>query len=912
VVVFVKDVDAETSDERKTPLLAAAENGHGKVAELLINNGADMKFLTTFRSRFENTVMHIAAKEGHVDLVQLLITASNGLIFDTNEEGFTPLHMAADYQQADVTELLIKAKADVYARTEIKLQTPLHIAAEKGYADVACKLIQAEASGWNHLDKDTKLITAAKTALDTKDIREDGDRDIWFVDESSQTAPALVMGSLLRPAGAKKRAGVAAVLTAAGKYDTLFGSEPCTEKGPRNDPNRIHEQCRALRRHLGRTTEEDLAVTVNACIDVLHCGFWTRRNKSVARTFEMAIALSDEAYVQYQRVMISHTAVAKELRQCADRAQHVCVNLLKQLPEEDVKEMWKTEDGKRATWKASALRCAHVIAWPRMCLYMNEEFWGGEESLLNLKFGFSAHARQRSNKCTICCSVAKTVEMRIGWIFTIIVVVSINIVILPIVALVPPLQKFMAEKFVASSKRVKSGLIPWIRVEPPETAQPSQRAASGRLADDEDERQPPVSLYLLDDACVGIFLATVSDSGLTYLIITRLGGVGIHGMHESDAYMPGIVALWLVAALINEVKEMSRASEMDQLWAHYHDPLNKLRLFGIITPLPALIYEILNIEKLYSENQSVQVFVGDLNQEARELRVHQSISEACLAFSIVCWVLTVAMRLLLTHPKMGPLVLVSFKMLDDVKRWMILVGFVIMSFATALNHTFSGGSASVAAMDPACQEIIRPYTEGIVSSAITLVHVILDTGSTNMECFEESDLSLSASMLIYMFQLIVVVLYLNMLIGMMSKTLETVANESVTRQFLFANMVQRYAEAIPAPVSLLSVPFDTIALLCWQCKCEGSNDLREICEACLGLTESSEKEKCKRGKDDGKREALLNLQELKEHVNRGVANDLRGTERKHIDTDTDVQSIKEIVQSIQETVGGKVKRQALA
>ena len=69
---------------------------------------------------------------------------------------------------------------------------------------------------------------------------------------------------------------------------------------------------------------------------------------------------------------------------------------------------------------------------------MNEAFWGGEESVLNLKF---PAARQGSNQCSICCSVARSVEKRVGWIFAVIVVMLINTVILPIVALVPPLSE---------------------------------------------------------------------------------------------------------------------------------------------------------------------------------------------------------------------------------------------------------------------------------------------------------------------------------------------------------------------------------------------------------------------------------------------------------------------------------------
>ncbi len=72
-----------------TPLHSAVSFGHISIAELLLNNGANVN--TTSHSGF--TPLHIAVDQGSVPLVELLI-AKEADVNAKNDAGLTPLNLA--------------------------------------------------------------------------------------------------------------------------------------------------------------------------------------------------------------------------------------------------------------------------------------------------------------------------------------------------------------------------------------------------------------------------------------------------------------------------------------------------------------------------------------------------------------------------------------------------------------------------------------------------------------------------------------------------------------------------------------------------------------------------------------------------------------------------------------------------
>ncbi|PSL19443.1 ankyrin repeat domain-containing protein [Shimia abyssi] len=129
-------------------LHAKRGNIEGVVAEL--NKGVPLEIRSTSMTSAPGvTPLFVAAKFGHVDLVQeLLARGADPTIFFFQDDGAytvgTALHHAAGYGHIEVVKLLIKAGADP-ANYEQYIATPLHQALRGGHKEVAELLIEAGA-----------------------------------------------------------------------------------------------------------------------------------------------------------------------------------------------------------------------------------------------------------------------------------------------------------------------------------------------------------------------------------------------------------------------------------------------------------------------------------------------------------------------------------------------------------------------------------------------------------------------------------------------------------------------------------------------------------------------------------------------------------------------------------------------
>lgn len=81
-----------------------------------------------------NTPMHLAAREGHESIVDLLVNKGADVNVN-NDNNYTPLHLAAIEGHESVVSLLVKKGADVNIQTK-DWQTPLHLAARHGYIKI--------------------------------------------------------------------------------------------------------------------------------------------------------------------------------------------------------------------------------------------------------------------------------------------------------------------------------------------------------------------------------------------------------------------------------------------------------------------------------------------------------------------------------------------------------------------------------------------------------------------------------------------------------------------------------------------------------------------------------------------------------------------------------------------------------
>ena len=103
------------------------------------------------------TLLHVAAKDGHSDMVEVLIKSSakaqNGelesgigaakqMLRMTNNEGNTALHEAVKYNHLDVVKILTKEDPDFTYASNNRGETPLYIAAAKKSLEIVVEILE--------------------------------------------------------------------------------------------------------------------------------------------------------------------------------------------------------------------------------------------------------------------------------------------------------------------------------------------------------------------------------------------------------------------------------------------------------------------------------------------------------------------------------------------------------------------------------------------------------------------------------------------------------------------------------------------------------------------------------------------------------------------------------------------------
>ncbi|CAG9805422.1 unnamed protein product [Chironomus riparius] len=114
-----------TDDGHWTPLVWAAENGHGEIVNYLISLGADPNICDSEN----NTVLHWASLAGKLESIYPLMTNSDLNI--QNIHGDTALHISARQSKPRICMLLMAHGANLNIRN-LANETPLDVADEKG------------------------------------------------------------------------------------------------------------------------------------------------------------------------------------------------------------------------------------------------------------------------------------------------------------------------------------------------------------------------------------------------------------------------------------------------------------------------------------------------------------------------------------------------------------------------------------------------------------------------------------------------------------------------------------------------------------------------------------------------------------------------------------------------------------
>uniref|UniRef100_A0A8C6XPG1 Uncharacterized protein n=1 Tax=Naja naja TaxID=35670 RepID=A0A8C6XPG1_NAJNA len=153
------DVNA-TNSANETLLHVAATHGHLEIIDYLISKGAKLEV----KDNKGRTPLHRAAEKGHDKAVNRLLQAGANIVASKDMDGCTPMHYAAISGNMEILEeLLVAGNNKNINDKNIWRKTPLHLAAEHGHSNLIDFLL-SNGSAINALDnnKDTPLHCACK------------------------------------------------------------------------------------------------------------------------------------------------------------------------------------------------------------------------------------------------------------------------------------------------------------------------------------------------------------------------------------------------------------------------------------------------------------------------------------------------------------------------------------------------------------------------------------------------------------------------------------------------------------------------------------------------------------------------------------------------------------------------------
>lgn len=127
----------------------AAKEGHLEVLKVLLAVYPELAMTVDLTN---TTALHTAAMQGHVEVLNFLIEAESSLITISRSNGKTALHSAARNGRLEVLKTLLAADSVIAIRTDKKGQTALHMAVKGQNIEVVQELIKAEPASVNMVD----------------------------------------------------------------------------------------------------------------------------------------------------------------------------------------------------------------------------------------------------------------------------------------------------------------------------------------------------------------------------------------------------------------------------------------------------------------------------------------------------------------------------------------------------------------------------------------------------------------------------------------------------------------------------------------------------------------------------------------------------------------------------------------
>jgi ankyrin repeat protein len=148
--------------ENVTPLMLASREGHADVVRVLLKAGADLERRTHCIVPGEpsrETALHWAIIGQHANTAKILLSAGSDV--DANSTRGTPLSYAVEQEIFDIVKLLLAGGASPKRPSGVECRLPLSLAAERGNKHILRSLLRAGAKPQaNKLSGKTPLMLA--------------------------------------------------------------------------------------------------------------------------------------------------------------------------------------------------------------------------------------------------------------------------------------------------------------------------------------------------------------------------------------------------------------------------------------------------------------------------------------------------------------------------------------------------------------------------------------------------------------------------------------------------------------------------------------------------------------------------------------------------------------------------------
>ena len=127
--------------QKSNSILQAVSAGHVHCLRTLLECGPSPTVDMLYQYGAEGTLAHIAARNGWLDVLKILLNANQSYLGAVNERGATPLHTCASFGHVGCLRYLLKLGSSASAR-ENDGATAVHLAAVAGHLDCLKVLVE--------------------------------------------------------------------------------------------------------------------------------------------------------------------------------------------------------------------------------------------------------------------------------------------------------------------------------------------------------------------------------------------------------------------------------------------------------------------------------------------------------------------------------------------------------------------------------------------------------------------------------------------------------------------------------------------------------------------------------------------------------------------------------------------------